>query len=374
MKKIDVLMLDLKSYYPSPPYQLGLLAAYANTEEDVREQITFTFSEHPRTQPEADIARAILDAGADMVAASHYAWNQHKLLKVLRLLAASGEDLPWIVLGGPNASGKIGAEVFEKYPMVSALVDGEGEPAFRDICLALTDSPTRNPFAEARNCVLRGEDGSIVQGDMGHRIQFLDDIPSPYMTGLLPTRPGPIFYETNRGCPYRCAFCYWGQGNSKIYRMSLERIEEEMTFFAERKVSSFWLADANFGIFPDDAKIAQLMVEINNRHGNPFSFVGVNWAKNSSDRILEIAGTFRRGGMQTATTLALQSVTPEAETASKRYAMPPRPFINLIASAHRQDIDTYTDLIWGLPGEGVDEFIRGIDAVVSSGIPSIKIH
>ena len=106
--------------------------------------------------------------------------------------------------------------------------------------------------------------------DVGHRIQLLDDVPSPYLSGLLPSRPSPIFYETNRGCPYRCAFCYWGNGNAKVYRMSLERVRAEMELFARSGVSSFWIADANFGIFPSDAEIAETMAEINGRFGRPF--------------------------------------------------------------------------------------------------------
>lgn len=134
-------------------------------------------------------------------------------------------------------------------------------------------------------------------------------MPSPYLSGLLPVRPSPIFYETNRGCPYRCAFCYWGNGNAKIYRMSPERIHAEMEFFARGGVSSFWLADANFGIFASDAAIAASMAEINQRFGGPFKHVGVNWAKQSSDRVLEIAKIFRAGGMGCTTTIALQSPT-----------------------------------------------------------------
>jgi putative methyltransferase len=46
----------------------------------------------------------------------------------------------------------------------------------------------------------------------------LTSLPSPYLSGLLDEfladkRLAPII-ETNRGCPYHCAFCYWGGSNS----------------------------------------------------------------------------------------------------------------------------------------------------------------
>ena len=156
--------------------------------------------------------------------------------------------------------------------------------------------------------------------------------------------------------------------------MSHERVREEMEFFASKKVMAFWMTDANFGIFPDDSEIAEMMSEINSRHGYPFKHVGVNWTKNSSDRVLEIASILRRGHMGCTTTLAVQSITREAEERSRRYSMAPSKFVSLISSAEDKDIDTYTDIIWGLPGENVEEYLDGLDAVISTGVPSILIH
>jgi radical SAM superfamily enzyme YgiQ (UPF0313 family) len=374
MRKVKVLLLDLKTYYPSPPYQFGLMVEYARLEPEVRNNAEFVFAELPRDRPAEDIARTVLDSGADLVAASNYAWSYKRICDTLTILEGADVALPRILLGGPNSSGDFGLDLMRRHRSISAMVEGEGEPAFRDICSALVDGVARDLFAGSRNCVVRGEDGEIRRPNLNHRIQTLDDVPSPYLSGLLSAHPSPIFYETNRGCPYRCSFCYWGNGNAKIYRMSNERIREEMEFFARKKVWSFWLADANFGIFKTDAAIAAMMAEINDRHGRPFKHVGVNWAKQSSDRVLEIARIFRDGGMGCTTTMALQSVTPSAEEASKRYSMPPSKFASLVSQAAREDLDTYTDIIWGLPGEDVEQFLDGLGAVVATGVPAILIH
>ncbi len=374
MRKLRILLLDLKTYYPSPAYQFGLMVEYARLEEAVRRDVEFVLRESPRERGAREIVAEILAADADLVAMSNYAWTYRRICDTLSLLEASGRPLPRILLGGPNSSGAFGAELMRRYPSISAMVEGEGEPAFRDICVALVANPGGDPFASARNCVIRDADGSIVRPNLGHRIQSLDEIPSPYLSGFLPAKPSPIFFETNRGCPYRCSFCYWGNGNSKIYRMSSERIRAEMEFFAQQRVSSFWIADANFGIFPSDADIAVMMAEVNERHGRPFKLVGVNWAKQCSERVLEIAKVFRDGGMSCTTTMALQSVTPEAEKLSKRYSLPPSKFGALIRRAAVEGLDTYTDVIWGLPGEGYDAFLDGLGTIASSGVPAILIH
>jgi radical SAM superfamily enzyme YgiQ (UPF0313 family) len=374
MKRINILMIDLKSDLHSQPYQLGLITAYAMAEEEVRKNIEFTFSYHPQQQPAPEIAKVILAANAELVAMSNYAWNYKKLCQVLKILEHSGERLPRIVLGGSNCAGRFGANMMKQYPIISALVEGEGEPAFRDICARLADSPSKNPFINSRNCRSRGVENEVLQLNMNHRINSLDEIPSPYLTGLLPVNPSPVFFETNRGCPYRCTFCYWGSGNSQIHRMSLDRIREEMTFFAKNGVSSFFLADANFGIFDSDAEVAEMIAQLNAQYNYPFKYLSLNYAKNSSERVLQIASTLRHGKMFTATTLALQTVSPEAEKQCNRYAVETSKFVSLVRSAYGKGISTYSDLILGLPGESVDEFLAGLEAAISTGVPAIQIY
>ncbi|MEP0265764.1 radical SAM protein [Dokdonia sp.] len=371
MVRKKIILLDFKSYYTSPPYQLGLLVAYANKIQEVKENVEFLILEYPREIPVSKIVNDILDVNADLIAISDYSWNHKKICDTLNILSEQ-KTLPKILMGGPNCSGKQGEEILEKYAIVSCLVEGEGEPSFADICLALVQG--KDLFANSKNCVFRDAKGQIVRPNIGHRIELLDDVPSPYLSGLIQPKPSPVFYETNRGCPYRCSFCYWGNGNSKVYRMSLERVREEMDFFAKSRVRAFWLADANFGIFPSDAEIAEIIVNVNKKNGFPFKSVGVNWAKNSSDRILEIASIFQKGGISCATTIALQTVTSKAEEFSKRYSMSPYKFMNLIRSADKRNVDTYTDIIIGLPGESLEDFLNGINIVTSSLVPSLKIH
>src|ERR1700751_5950060 len=144
--KLRLLMLDLKSYYPSPAYQLGLLVAYANTDPEVRRNLSFSFAEFGRNRSAMEIAKHIVETKPDLVAISNYAWNYKKICSVLTLLSDSGQCLPRIVLGGPNSPGSFGAGMLERYRTISALVEGEGEPAFIDICRSLAESPSIDPF------------------------------------------------------------------------------------------------------------------------------------------------------------------------------------------------------------------------------------
>ena len=87
-------------------------------------------------------------------------------------------------------------------------------------------------------------DGHVVTTPERARIVNLDDIPSPFLEGILPYRDqyGKAIYavvlmETNRGCPYKCAFCYWGGAiGQKVRAFSRERLREELNLFAREGV------------------------------------------------------------------------------------------------------------------------------------------
>ena len=58
--------------------------------------------------------------------------------------------------------------------------------------------------------------------------------------------------ETNRGCPYHCTFCDWGTLiYSKIAKLPLERVFDEIDWLSRSGISDVMPADANFGIFAD---------------------------------------------------------------------------------------------------------------------------
>ena len=72
-------------------------------------------------------------------------------------------------------------------------------------------------------------DPKIVSGKYLERIKDLDEIPSPYLNGMLDKFfDGKLtpFLETNRGCPFTCSFCHTGAD----YYHKLNK------FFSEKRV------------------------------------------------------------------------------------------------------------------------------------------
>src|SRR5260370_41294598 len=79
-----------------------------------------------------------------------------------------------------------------------------------------------------------------------------------------------VVLETNRGCPFACTYCDWGQATqSKVNGLPLERIERELQLIADRSVPYLYLIDANFGIRRRDERITPAIGEVSRAGGAP---------------------------------------------------------------------------------------------------------
>ena len=102
------------------------------------------------------------------------------------------------------------------------------------------------------------------------RLRDFSDVPSPYLCGVFdkiieenPNERWLASWETNRGCPFSCAFCDWGSATaSKVSRMDLDRVYRELDWFSEHKVEFIFCCDANFGMLPRRCKIAKKQLRI----------------------------------------------------------------------------------------------------------------
>ena len=372
--KRNVALVNVHSSLRSSPLALGDIAAYANADDDLRQALNFRIFNCSRRVDYAREVQEILDLDPVLVGFSAYSWNYHALRQIAGAVKAARPDVH-IVFGGPHVSGeKRIHDTFGDYSFIDFIVDGEGEIGFRQLLRILLGRAGDEAALETVPNLAFRREGGVAINPGGARVLDLDEIPSPYLTGLLPPLPGPVLWETNRGCPYRCAYCYWGNGKSKLYRYSMDRLLEEIDFFAREGSPFFWLADANFGILERDQEIAEAFCRINEKHGRPFRYFGVNWAKKGSDRIVDVASTFVEGGIGCSMTIAYQTLTPEAEELSRRRSLPLDEGSRLLARATQKGIPVYTDLIWGLPGESLAEFLVGLDKVVDLGIPSVFVH
>jgi hypothetical protein len=182
--------------------------------------------------------------------------------------------------------------------------------------------------------------------------------PSPYSGGVFddlvkkyPNYTWQAVIETNRGCPYQCTFCDWGSATySKIVKISYDRVMADIDWFAKNQVYYCFIADANFGILYDrDKAFAERLNYHQQTVGMPKVIIA-QWAKNSKERVLDIAKIFFNG-FNRGFTMSVQSMEDQVLEAIKRKNMETSDMTKMLALCKERNIPAYTELLIGLPYE-----------------------
>ncbi|GAA2136281.1 hypothetical protein GCM10009760_15660 [Kitasatospora kazusensis] len=366
---VDLTTIAGATYSPT----LGYLQAAAQADPEVAARCSFTrhalLSRGSWFEPVCEQVLASLDDPL-AVAFTVYFWNRAKSLELARRI-----KLAWpgcrIVLGGNDVSYQQDT-LFAEAPWTDVLVHGDGEFRFTEVLRAFL----RGGEGLARVDGISywdgaGPDRRLLSTPAADRIEDLSTVPSPisvYSDAELATT-SLLVYETNRGCPYGCAFCYWGGAtNSKVRRFPMERIAADLDRIIRLADPHMMLAlaDANFGILPRDVEIARLLVETCRKYDKKVDFF-VTWAKNCNKRIVEMAGLLRDGGLLAPVTLSAQSFSTTALDLANRSNIRVDNFRKLQAEFRDLGIPTYTDLIWGMPGETYESFLTGTEEVLTAG-------
>ncbi len=313
------------------------------------------------------MANALFHDGApDVLAFSVLGWNYREftaLAETFKQINPAG----WVVFGGNHVSGQ-GDRVLAANPCVDVVVNGEGEFTFRDLLRARLAGLGQRELHDIAGITFRGKVGEAVTTMDRPRVDDLDEIPSPFLTGAIPMTDahGRFPYdvallETNRGCPYHCSFCYWGGAvGQKVRAFSRERLRAEVELFAQHRVHTLVLCDANFGMLPGDKDFVADVVALREQYGFPRS-IEASWAKNKSKVFFEIVRTMKEVGLHSSFTLALQTLDDHTLDLMNRRNMKVNDWEDLAAGLSYEGLDCYAELIWGAPGETVESFMKGYD-------------
>ena len=348
------------------PLALGLILANAKADDVIGEAFDFDYC---ITREPVDIAVDRFYAPS-AIGFSCYMWNFEYSLTIAREIKKRFPKC-LIVVGGPAIPGR--EDRLVQFLTVNRCVDiavrKEGEQAFAEILRA---HQGHGEFAQVKGIAYRGLSGEPILTPQRPRLKNLDALPSPYLDGtfddILARHKEFItgtIWETNRGCPFSCAFCDWGQATeSVVHTYSIERLNAELEWIARNGISYIYAADANFGIKRRDFDIARKMATLRESTGYPQYFM-INWLKNSHERMIRIVDALKASDVGCRVTLSMNSNDPETLSTIKRANIKLDTFKALKAEYNSRNVATYTELILGLPGETYDAFTNGIVSVIS---------
>ena len=174
-------------------------------------------------------------------------------------------------------------------------------------------------------------------------------------------------WETNRGCPFRCTFCDWGSATAaKVTKFGEERLFREVDWFAEKKIEYIFCCDANFGIQKRDVDIANYVADVKKTTGYPVA-LSVQNTKNATERAYQTQKILSDAGLNKGVALSMQSVDMTTLEAIKRDNISLGTYMELQRRFTSDKVETYSDLILGLPGETYESFVEGVDQLIENG-------
>ena len=348
------------------PYSIALLQTYVQKFSPHPERYDFLTPLYKRVRI-ADAVEQLKDA--DIVGFSTYVWNGRISLEIARRLKKIKPGIV-ILFGGPHVPDQ--PESFMRAnPQIDLAVHNEGEITFLKL---LESFPDRETWASLPGISMVKADGSFVRNANADRVRDLDEIPSPFLEGafdaIMAANPNESWiglWETNRGCPFRCTFCDWGSATAaKVTKFGDERLFAEADWFAEKKIEYIFCCDANFGIQKRDVDIANYVADIKKKTGYPVA-LSVQNTKNATERAYLTQKILSDAGLNKGVALSMQSVDMPTLEAIKRDNISLNTYMELQRRFTRDKVETYSDLILGLPGETYESFVKGVDLLMENG-------
>ena len=286
------------------------------------------------------------------IAFSCYIWNFRQIRELLTELPKilPGTEL-W--LGGPEVSYDA-EQVMHEFPQLTGIMVGEGEETFLELMRHYCEGEPALP--EIRGLCLRG-------GMTGAReLTNLDRIPFFYEcydnSATSPFANRIIYYESSRGCPYRCSYCLSSIDKTVRFR-PIDTVKRELSFFLEKKVPQVKFVDRTFNCNHTHAmEVWRYLLDHDNGVTN-FHFEIAADIINEEE--LNLLYAMRPGLVQLE--IGVQSTNPETLREIRRTMDVDR--LRYVVERIRQgkNIHIHLDLIAGLPYEDYDSFGRSFDEV-----------
>jgi radical SAM superfamily enzyme YgiQ (UPF0313 family) len=332
--KCPIVLATLNARYAHCAF--GLRYLFANLKElqastGLRE---FTINENPR-----DIAEAILALEPRVVGFGVYIWNTAATEQVISILKRVSPDLK-IVLGGPEVSYESESQTICR--LADFVVKGEGDLLFYSFCRNFLDGA---PLPSSK----------WLQAPLPE----IREIASPYsLYSDEDIRNRVIYVEASRGCPYKCEYCLSSLDKS-VRSFELDRFLGDMDRLIQRGARQFKFVDRTFNLSAaTSTRILKFFLERVSQ-GLFLHFEMV--PDRLPSELKELIAQFPAGSLQFE--IGIQTWNPEvARLVSRR-----QDYVKIVDNfgflTGETGVHLHADLIVGLPGETLESFAVGFDAV-----------
>ena len=331
-----------------------------------------------------EIDKAVNENPPDILGLSNYCWSHNVSYEIFKMCKKTNPNVVTI-WGGPNFPIDFPSQkkFMERYKEVDIYVPTEGETGFSNVVKKVLESNsvdevkqqiTQSPID---GCISRNEQGQIQYTIPTVRISSLDEIPSPYLNGMMDKffdgKLTPML-QTNRGCPFHCTFCTDGRDEvNKVNSFSIKRVQSEIQYIAEhipKNTHSLHISDLNFGMYPRDIEICESLAKIQEKFGYP-KYIKCTTGKNQKDKIIK---AIKKLNKSLRVTMSVQSLDPDVLNNIRRDNISVDHMLALYPAIKEADLQTTSEVILGLPGETYSNHIQTLRDLIRAKMDEIVVH
>ncbi len=359
------------------PLNVGFIATYCKKLFGERVDIKI-FKYIPKLE------KAIKESPPDVLGLSNYCWSHNISSEMFKMLLDRKPDAVKI-WGGPNFPIDLPSqeEFMKKHWEIDVYVPVDGETGFANIIDVILQSHSLAKIQE--KLLEKPIDGCITRNKMGEmqysiptiRIKTLDEIPSPYTSGLLDEffdgKLTPMI-QTNRGCPFHCTFCTDGKDEvNQVNMFSLDRVRAEIDYISKhvpKNTPSLHISDLNFGMYSRDQEICEELANMQEKYDYP-KFIKCTTGKNQREKIIK---AIRKLSKSLRITMSVQSLDKEVLTNIRRSNISVDQMLELYPAIKESGLQTTSEVILGLPGETYQNHIETLRGLVRARMDEIVVH
>lgn len=340
---MDIILSTVNARYMHTAFGLRYLYANMGELKTNTQIVEFVLGKNP-----TDLVEELLEHNPKIVGFGVYIWNNDVTLQACKILKQINPSIQ-IILGGPEISYE--TQTQELYQYCDYVICGEADFAFRDLCRQILQGTPPLEKIQKQNLPKIEEIqlpyAEFTDQDIAHRV---------------------IYVEASRGCPYKCEYCLSSLDVS-VRNIPLEPFLAEMQKLINRGARQFKFVDRTFNLSPKiSTSILQFFLE-RMQLGLFLHFELV--PDRLPDELKALIKQFPKGSLQFE--IGIQTWNPEVAKNVSRRQNYDKIRENFQFLREETGVHTHADLIVGLPGESLESFAAGFNALVECGPDEVQV-